>query len=224
MVHNSNASVTKKRHIFRAKRIIHSLASQTLGQDGAEHDGAIARKEQLKSDQIQFKAIRTPEVKNQMFSMNFEDIKSIDDLQRVSKEVVWQNFEKLAAFIFEENDFLTKTNTVKTSNKKRRQYDIIAKKYNKVFLIECKKWSGNRYRLSALKTATKQHKERTEFYQNLTKENAVPIIVTLIEEEIKLYDGIPIVPISKLNSYINELDKDANEDSCPGDEATNLHE
>jgi hypothetical protein len=56
------------------------------------------------------------------------------------------------------------------------------------------------------------------------KENAVPIIVTLIEEEIKLYDGIPIVPISKLNSYINELDKDANEDSCPGDEATNLHE
>ena len=159
-----------------------------------------------------------------MRPVNFEDIKSIDDLQRVSKEVVWQNFEKLAAFIFEENDFLTKTNTVKTFNKKRRQYDIIAKKYSKIFLIECKKWSGNRYRLSALKTATKQHKERTEFYQNLTKENAIPIIVTLIEEEIKLYEGIPIVPISKLNSYINELDKDAIEDSRPDDEATNQHE
>ena len=159
-----------------------------------------------------------------MCPMNFEDIKSIDDLQRVSKEVVWQNFEKLAAFIFEENNFSIKTNTVKTLNKKRRQYDIIAKKYNRTFLIECKKWSGNRYRLSALKTAIKQHKERTEFYENLTKENAVPIMVTLIEEEIKLYEGIPIVPISKLNSYINELDKDANEDSCPGDESTIPHD
>ena len=159
-----------------------------------------------------------------MCPMNFEDIKSIDDLQRVSKEVVWQNFEKLAAFIFEENNFSIKTNIVKTLNKKRRQYDIIAKKYNRTFLIECKKWSGNRYRLSALKTAIKQHKERTEFYENLTKENAVPIMVTLIEEEIKLYEGIPIVPISKLNSYINELDKDANEYSCPGDESTIPHD
>ena len=168
--------------------------------------------------------LRTPEVKNQMCPMNFEDIKSNDDLQRVSNEVVWQNFEKLAAFIFEENNFSIKTNTVKTHNKKRRQYDIIAKKYNRTFLIECKKWSGNRYRLSALKTAIRQHKERTEFYENLTKENAVPIMVTLIEEEIKLYEGIPIVPISKLNSFINELDKDANDDSCPGDESTNPHE
>jgi len=177
---------------------------------------------EIRSDPI--KALRALEVNDQMCPMNFEDIKSIDDLQRVSKEVVWQNFEKLAAFIFEENNFSIKTNIVKTLNKKRRQYDIIAKKYNRTFLIECKKWSGNRYRLSALKTAIKQHKERTEFYEDLTKENAVPIMVTLIEEEIKLYEGIPIVPISKLNSYINELDKDANEDSCPGDESTIPHD
>ena len=61
-----------------------------------------------------------------MYPMNFEDIKSVDDLQKIQKEVVWQNFEKLAAFIFEENNFSTNTNTVKTQNKKRRQYDIIA--------------------------------------------------------------------------------------------------
>jgi membrane protein required for beta-lactamase induction len=32
--------------------------------------------------------------------MNFEDIKNHEDLQKVSKEVVWQNFERLTAFIF----------------------------------------------------------------------------------------------------------------------------
>jgi Holliday junction resolvase len=148
-----------------------------------------------------------------MGSMNFEDIKSIEDLEKVSKAVVWQNFERLVSFIFEENGFQVKTNMVKTFNRKRRQYDVIAKKNNEIFLVECKKWAGNRARLSALKAAIEKHKERTEFYKNLTKEHAIPIIVTLIEEEIKFYEEVPIVPISKLNSFLNEVDKEANESS-----------
>jgi hypothetical protein len=74
-------------------------------------------------------------------------------------------------------------------------------------LVECKKWAGNRYRLSALKAAIKKHKERSEFYRILTNENVIPIIVTLIEEEIIFYEEIPIVPILKLNSFINEEEK-----------------
>ena len=136
--------------------------------------------------------------------MNFEDIKNVEDLQKVSNEVVWQNFERLAAFIFEENNFQVETSKVKTLKKKRRQYDVIAKKNDKTFLVECKKWAGNRYRLSSLRTAVKQHKERSEFYKNLTNENAIPIIVTLIEEEILFCEEVPVVPILKLNSFINE--------------------
>jgi Holliday junction resolvase len=136
--------------------------------------------------------------------MNFEAVKSAEDLQRVSKEIAWQNFERLAAFIFEKNDFKVETSKVKTKNKKRRQFDVIAKKKGKTFLVECKKWAGNRYRLSALRTAVRQHKERLEFYNRITGENAIPIIVTLIEEEILFSDGVPIVPITKLDSYINE--------------------
>jgi hypothetical protein len=41
-----------------------------------------------------------------------------------------------------------------------------------------------------------QHKERTEFYENLTGEATTPILVTLIEEDIKFYEDLPIVPIS----------------------------
>jgi hypothetical protein len=139
--------------------------------------------------------------------LNFRDIKNIGRLEEVSREVIWQNFERLTAFIFEENDFEVKTNTVKTSCKIRRQYDVIAKKRNRTFLIECKKWAGNRYRLSALKAAIEKHKERTEFYKNITKEDTIPILVTLIEEEIQFYEGIPIIPILKLNSFINEMDE-----------------
>ncbi len=138
--------------------------------------------------------------------MNFEDIEKIEDLESVSEESVWQNFERLAAFIFEKNEFRVTVNTVKTLQKKRRQYDVIARKDNRTFLVECKKWAGNRYRLSALKQAILQHKERTAFYGDIMHEDAVPVMVTLIEEEIHVYDGVPIVPVLKLNAFISELD------------------
>jgi hypothetical protein len=138
--------------------------------------------------------------------MNFEDIQSLEDLAVVSEEVVWQNFERLAAFIFEKNNFRVKVNTVKTYQKTKRQYDVIAWKGNQTFLVECKKWAGNRYRLSAVKKAVEQHKERAAFYAVVTNEDAIPLLVTLIEEEIRFYEGVPIVPVQKLNGFVNELD------------------
>jgi hypothetical protein len=141
--------------------------------------------------------------------MNFEDIETIEDLETVSVESVWQNFERLAAFIFEKNDFRVTVNTVKTGNKTKRQYDVIARKNNRTFLVECKKWAGSRYRLSALKKAIVQHKERCSFYESITNEEAIPVIVTLIEEEILVYEGVPLVPVQKLNSFISELDNAA---------------
>ena len=162
---------------------------------------------QIKPEATQPDADKPDCNKNQI--CHFEDIKSIEDLDRVSTEVVWQNFERLTAFVFEENDFLAKTNIVKTLKKKRRQYDVIAKTDNRTFLVECKKWAGNRSRLSALKKAIERHIERTEFYRYLTREDAIAIVVTLVEEEIRSYEGVPIVPILRLNSFINELDKEA---------------
>jgi Holliday junction resolvase len=140
-------------------------------------------------------------------SMNLKDISTLEELQKVSSEAVWQNFERLVAFIFEANDFHVIINRVKTFNRKRRQYDVIAKKNDRIYLVECKKWAGNRFRLSALKKAVEQHKERTEFYEDLTGEVTAPILVTFIEEDIKFYEGLPIVPIFRLNSFINEIDR-----------------
>jgi hypothetical protein len=142
--------------------------------------------------------------------MNFEDIKDHTDLQKISKDVAWQHFEELVAFIFSKNDFLVEVRKVKTFKKKRRQYDVIAKRDNKTILVECKKWAGNRYRLSALKTAVQKHKERSEFYRVLTNEAVSPVIVTFIEEEILIFEGVPIIPIFRLNSFINEEERDFN--------------
>lgn len=132
--------------------------------------------------------------------MNFSEIKSSADLERISREGQWQHFEQLAAFIFEENGFTAKVNVVKMFGKKRRQYDVLAEKGNKLYAVDCKKWSGNRYRLSAIKTAVKKHKERCTLLDGA----AIPLIVTLIEEEIQTYAAVPIVPINKLNAFLQE--------------------
>jgi hypothetical protein len=60
--------------------------------------------------------------------MNFQDINTIEDLQKVSGEAIWQNSERLVAFIFEVNDFQVIINKIKTFERKRRKYDVIARK------------------------------------------------------------------------------------------------
>ncbi len=50
--------------------------------------------------------------------INFSSIKDMDNLEEVAKEIVWQNFEKLTAFIFEENKFQVEINKIKKFKKK----------------------------------------------------------------------------------------------------------
>lgn len=137
---------------------------------------------------------------------------------------VWQHFERLTAFIFEQNGFRVCVGTVKTLDRKRRQYDVIARKNGRTFLVECKRWSGNHYRLSALKRAVVQHRERVQFYEEITQEDAVPVVVTLIEEEIRMFDGVPLVPVHRLNAFIGEMDNLADGCLCAGYEEGDLPE
>ncbi len=95
---------------------------------------------------------------------------------------------------------------MKTRLRQRRQYDVIACRNGLTLLVECKQWSGNRYRLSALKTAVGKHRERAQFYENVTGTDAVPVLVTLIEEEIRIFEGVPLVPMHRLDAFIRELD------------------
>jgi len=96
---------------------------------------------------------------------------------------------------------------VKTRGRQRRQYDAIAERNGQTLLIECKQWSGGRYRLSALKAAIAKHRERAEFYEQVTGDTGIPVIVILIEEEIRVFEGVPLVPVHLLNAFIGELDR-----------------
>ena len=131
-------------------------------------------------------------------------IKNMDELQKMSKKMKWQYFEKLVAFIFEKNDFDTKQNKVIIFGKTKRQFDVIAERFSVVFLVECKKWS--KFNASAVKKAVKDHRERSILFNKKNKKNIIPIIVTLLQGDIKMHEEMPIIPIDKLNFFINSFE------------------
>ncbi|NMB77589.1 MAG: restriction endonuclease [Methanomicrobiales archaeon] len=145
----------------------------------------------------------------QAFTEDFETIGSIASLEAVAEGSPWQSFERLAAFIFEKHGYQVSVGSVLTKNRKRRQYDVIARKNGRTILVECKQWAGNRYRLSALKQAIVKHRERSEFFQSVMGEDGVPVIVVLIEEQIRVFEGVPLVPVCRLDAFIGELEHGA---------------
>ncbi|MBI2584021.1 MAG: restriction endonuclease [Candidatus Aenigmarchaeota archaeon] len=129
----------------------------------------------------------------QVFSIN-----SVDDLDKLSHKVKWQFFEKLVAFVFEQNGFAVRQNVVLQLGGTKRQFDVLAERFGILFAIECKK-----QKKLAVSSAIDKHLERCEMLAENFGKEAMPLIVTLHDE--MTGSGIPIVPLLKLNAFINEI-------------------
>ena len=127
-------------------------------------------------------------------------VQSVEELEKLSYKVKWQYFEKLVAFIFEQNDFDVQHNKV-ISRRTKRQFDVIAKK-DKTFLIECKRIKIANDAL--LKGIVKKHKERCGFYKRGINEDIIPLIVTPKDGVLTKHQNVFIVPITSLNWFLND--------------------
>ena len=104
------------------------------------------------------------------------------ELQEFLNITGWQSFEKLVASIFEKHGYKTRLNTVV----KNTQIDV----------IECKKLKTNNS--TKIRQETFKQKNRIEL---LNAEEG--IIVTLKDFKEKEINKIKIVPLNKLNNYLN---------------------
>lgn len=123
-------------------------------------------------------------------------------IDEVSCLLEWNDFESLVVEILDSHDFDTLRNVILT--KPRMQIDAIGIKSGVAILIDCKHWK--RLSLSSLQTAVKKQIERTKHYLTTEKiQAAIPAIVTLHQEEIKLINKVPIIPIFQLDSFCDEF-------------------
>ena len=123
-------------------------------------------------------------------------VKTVAELEKLSRSLRWQWFERLVVFVFEKNDFSINEKRVIAFGNTKRQYNAIAERYGKIWLIECKKQKNLNVNDAIIK-----HKERCLLYSNKTKKEIIPIIVTMDQE---MRAEIPIVPLLKFNAFINE--------------------
>ena len=122
-------------------------------------------------------------------------------IEDVSEYLTWRDFESLTGLILEEKDFDVTKNLILT--KPRMEIDVIGKKMDIALLIDCKHWKT--MSKSALDEIVKKQVERVKRYVADENMSALPVIVTLHQEEIQFIENVPIVPIMKLSSFLDEF-------------------
>ena len=123
------------------------------------------------------------------------------DLEDVSEYLNWKDFESLTGIILEEKDFEVTKNLILT--KPRMEIDVIGKKMDIALLIDCKHWKN--MSKSALDEIVRKQIERVKHFVSTENISALPVIVTLHQETIQFVGNVPIVPIMKLSSFLDEF-------------------
>jgi hypothetical protein len=143
-------------------------------------------------------------------------IHSGSDPKKVSRFLAWQEFENFVEHVLEENGFSTRKHLIFRSGARRREIDILA--WNDTFMlaVDCKHWlkglTAGRMREAAeaqIERATALAR-RPELLFRLKVSHPVgrsvtPVILALGELRERLIDGVPIVSVSKLLSFIYGL-------------------
>ena len=123
-------------------------------------------------------------------------------IDEVSEHIDWKDFEGLVAEILESKGFGTIRNMILT--KPRIEIDVVGVKIGVAILIDCKHWK--RTSTSAIRRAVEKQVMRTKRYVSQTRgAMAIPVIVTLYEEKVSFVNKVPIIPIQKFASFVDEF-------------------
>lgn len=143
------------------------------------------------------------------------------EIAEVVKLMTWKDFEGLIASILSENNFVCTESFRRrgTSEVKGMEIDVIGIRGNMALSVDAKMWSVRGGKASALRTAAEKQKERTfrltSQLAQLSKKipsmmkglyTIIPVMVTWLVEEVELHEGVPVVPVFKLNSFIQDFE------------------
>jgi hypothetical protein len=140
--------------------------------------------------------------------------------ERVVNLLSWKDFEGLVAGILGENDYRCVESFRRrgTSTIQGMEIDVIGVRGQRMVAVDAKMWGVRAGKSSALRSAAERQRERTarlcseieclaEKFGGLPRGTytLMPILVTWLVEEVILNEGVPIVPVFKLNSFILEI-------------------
>ncbi|MGQ4912008.1 MAG: hypothetical protein ACP6KW_07540 [Candidatus Thorarchaeota archaeon] len=151
-----------------------------------------------------------------------EAVNSGAEISKVVNLLTWKDFEGLVAGVLSEHQYSCLESYRRRGTKflHGMEIDVVGVRGRTILSIDAKMWGVRNGKTAALKTASKEQKRRTsELAQELEAlskrlgtmragEYAVyPLVVTWLVEDVQLFEGVAVVPIFKLNSFILEFDQ-----------------
>jgi len=139
------------------------------------------------------------------------------DFERVCNFLQWKEFENLAAEAFRANGYSVSNNFRFKHAGKRFEIDLLARMEPLIVCVDCKHWHHGWSRAAIVKVVEMQT-NRTEaladafpiVYEKIgleTWKQAIftPTVLSLTQGPFKFHNKVPIVPILKIQNFLNEL-------------------
>jgi Holliday junction resolvase-like predicted endonuclease len=139
------------------------------------------------------------------------------DIEHISHLLCWQEFEEIAAHAFLNNGYAVKKNVRFKHGNRRWEIDVVGCRKPLVICVDCKHWQHT-IASSALKKMVTEQLERTHtFADSLPNAKVnfecvkwddakfIPAVLSLLPSAYKFYYQVPIVPVLKLQDFINQL-------------------
>jgi len=158
--------------------------------------------------------------REQRVSLALLAVSSGAEIESVIERMTWKDFEAFVARVLTENDYACVESFRRRGNQlvKGMEVDVIGVKGNTVIAIDAKMWGVRPGKSSALMTAADRQKDRTARLPDQIKKlsdripsmrdglyRVIPVLVTWLIENTEFQEGVPIVPVFQLNSFLLDL-------------------
>jgi len=139
------------------------------------------------------------------------------DPARVAKELRWQEFESLADQLLVRDGFTTLIHFVFKAEGRRFEIDVVGAKETLVLCMDCKHWYHG-WAPSKITAAARSQMLRvlclSRVFQTYTRRlpikncrsvRLLPIVLTLADVSSRLVEGVPIVSVFRLRTFLSEV-------------------
>ena len=153
----------------------------------------------------------------QRLMLAIEALKDHADIGSVCRQLDWREFEELTSRALEANHFSVTKHLVFKHNGRRYEIDLVGAKEPSLMCADCKHWSWGLGR-SRIQNAARRQFERIRSLADEMPRLAdrlgikawrravvLPTVITLSDTTRGLHEGVPIVPILRLRSFLKEL-------------------
>jgi hypothetical protein len=139
------------------------------------------------------------------------------DIEQISRFLCWQEFEEIVSIALSNNDFNVHKNVRFTHGGRKWEIDDVGYKRPLVVCIDCKHWQ-RAISQSVLRRIVEEQIERVHAFADALpnpklqldcvkwdKATFIPAIISLMPSSFKLYYNVPIVPVLKIQDFLNQL-------------------